>query len=205
MRLPRPQQARAQTTVDAVVHAAQELVLSGADRLPSVKTLVDVSGVSIGSIYHHFGDVDGVADSAFVAFLQAYREGLVHLLDDVTDGEHLVSTIVKHHVAWMCAVPPRTRFLRRHRGRLRDDAGVRASTGQFLGAVARQLSTAQPTLAAVSSSLWQPLVLGPAEALCHHWLDGRLPKNDHPEQHVAQLAAAAWASLRAASSASSAQ
>jgi len=60
----RARQSRAEATVTAVLHAAIELIEEGGESAVTVRTLEQRSGVSSGSIYHHFGDRDGVIAAA---------------------------------------------------------------------------------------------------------------------------------------------
>ena len=59
-------QARSTSTRESVIEAATELVVEEGHANVSMKELVERSGVSNGSIFHHFGSKDGVLEEIFV-------------------------------------------------------------------------------------------------------------------------------------------
>ena len=63
---------RRQVILDAALEAF-------AERGTAAATVDDVrrrSGASVGSIYHHFGDKEGLAAALYVEGLRSYQEGL---------------------------------------------------------------------------------------------------------------------------------
>ena len=58
-----------------------------------------LSGASIGSIYHHFGDKEGIADALYADGLRDYQGGFLAVLAADADLEWLMvdSTIVRAH------------------------------------------------------------------------------------------------------------
>ena len=65
-------QARSESTREKVLEAAERLVIEHGHQNVSMKELVDLSGVSNGSIFHHFGSKDGVLQAIFVRERRAY-------------------------------------------------------------------------------------------------------------------------------------
>lgn len=63
---PQPKQARAHETIDAVLVAANEAMKEGGEAAVRVQDISAKTKVSIGSIYHHFGDRDGLIRAAYV-------------------------------------------------------------------------------------------------------------------------------------------
>lgn len=63
---PQPKQARAHETVDAVLIAASDAMRIGGEAAVRVQEISAQTKVSIGSIYHHFGDRDGLIRAAYV-------------------------------------------------------------------------------------------------------------------------------------------
>ena len=58
-------QSRSKTTREKVLEAATGLVLEVGHERFSMKDLVERSGISNGSIFHHFGSKDGVLEEIF--------------------------------------------------------------------------------------------------------------------------------------------
>ena len=71
---PEPKQARAQSTIDLVLEAAKKAMAEGGEAAVRVQDISEQTKVSIGSIYHHFGDRDGLIRAAYVhTFRQAIQ------------------------------------------------------------------------------------------------------------------------------------
>ena len=74
---PQPKQARAQNTIDAVLAAAHEAIKEGGEAAVRVQDISEKTKVSIGSIYHHFGDRDGLIRATYVeTFRSAIQEDI---------------------------------------------------------------------------------------------------------------------------------
>ena len=57
---PQPKQARAKDTIDVLIKATDKAMRAGGEPSVRIQEISDATGVSIGSIYHHFGDRDGL-------------------------------------------------------------------------------------------------------------------------------------------------
>ena len=93
-------------------------------------TIADVrkrSGASVGSIYHHFGDKEGIAAALYVECLRDYHEGLIAVLADGPAAEPGIRRMVGHHLGWVARRPRHARFLfERPRGRRIGDRRIEA-------------------------------------------------------------------------------
>ena len=63
---PSPKQARAVDTIALVLEVTNKYLLSGGEAAVRVQEISKTANVSIGSIYHHFGDRDGLIRAAYV-------------------------------------------------------------------------------------------------------------------------------------------
>src|ERR687889_726220 len=68
------------------------------------------SGASVGSIYHHFGDKEGIAAALYVDCLRQYQAGFRAVLAEGLDAEATVKALVRHHLRFVEADPDRARF-----------------------------------------------------------------------------------------------
>lgn len=74
---PAPKQARAHNTIDAVLAAAKTAMAEGGEAAVRVQEISESTNVSIGSIYHHFGDRDGLIRATYVhTFRQAIQKDI---------------------------------------------------------------------------------------------------------------------------------
>lgn len=157
------------------------------------------AGVSIGSLYHHFGDRQGLVAALREALLRDYQAGFVATLEEEDEAAAGIAATVRYHVTWCTTHADAARFLlleapQGRRGGAAE-AGLEEANQAFFrrvlawlrphiryGAVRRlDLDTAY--------ALW----LGPAQERCRLWLDGRSAPPD--DAVVATLADAAVRSL----------
>ena len=63
---PQPKQARAHDTIETVLAETNKAMVKGGEAAVRVQEISEKTKVSIGSIYHHFGDRDGLIRAAYV-------------------------------------------------------------------------------------------------------------------------------------------
>jgi AcrR family transcriptional regulator len=171
------------------------------DKGVSATSIADIrrrSGASVGSIYHHFGEKDGIAGALYIDGLVDYQAGFVRVLLNAASTRDGVEQAVHHHIAWIVENRESARFLL-----LSRDASVVAATAsplrtinrEFFGAVLRwarpriergELRDLEPDLL---TALW----IGPSQDLARHWLTGR--SRTSLSNAAAVLADSAWRSL----------
>src|SRR5688572_4327023 len=70
----------------------------------SATTIADVrerSAASVGSIYHHFGDKEGIAAALYVECLRDYQEAFLEAFADERSAERGVKAMVRQHLSWV--------------------------------------------------------------------------------------------------------
>jgi AcrR family transcriptional regulator len=152
------------------------------------------SGASVGSIYHHFGDKDGIASALYIEILRGYQAGVVRALGRARDAEDGVKALVRYHLRWVERNPERARFL------LQSGAAGLA-VGDELKALNRSLASPlgdwidrRPAIRPLRREVFYATVVGPAQELSRAWLGGRISSLRKLED---ELAEAAWRALRA--------
>ena len=144
----------------------------------SINAIRQRSGASVGSIYHHFGDKDGIAGSLYLEGLHDYQQGFLAALHNSESTRDGIEAGVHHHLGWITRNRELARFLL-----LGRDAGVVASTEWPLRAMNRRFFAevaewTRPRMLAgelreleldVLTALW----IGPSQELARHWLAGR--------------------------------
>ncbi len=63
---PQPVQSRARDTVDSVIQVTNEALKAGGEAAVRIQEISATSHVSVGSIYHHFGDREGLIRATYV-------------------------------------------------------------------------------------------------------------------------------------------
>src|SRR3954454_1486336 len=156
-------------------------------------TLDDIrerSGASIGSIYHHFGDKEGIASALYAQLLAEWQDGFVAALRG-RGAERGVRAAVDHHLRWAARRPAAMRFLLTSTP---PRAAVAEQNRRFFGTVKTWLAShpreiRQDVDLATGEAVW----LGPATEYTRHWLAGNSPKPDRRRREL--LADIAWRSL----------
>lgn len=168
----------------------------------SIDMIREASGASVGSLYHHFGNKEGLAAEVYLEGLREFRRFLAEALRPVTGLEAATRAIVHANVDWICANQDWARFIFGYRmvlAKANREADLQAEAGDAQSAILSQL---ERLLAPGQALPWPPevyhsLVIGPTHDYARHWLEGRR------RQPLAELrevfADAAWNSLRPAS------
>lgn len=133
---------------DVILDAARTLVLDGGPRAASVAAIAKASGAPAGTLYHRFGNRDGILTAAWLRALRRFQERAL-----AADGETPADTAVAMAVAAVAfarALPEDARLLLTIRpGDLLDDepdaafrqtlAEMNAPLTERVAALAREL------------------------------------------------------------------
>jgi AcrR family transcriptional regulator len=170
---------------DAILAAGLEAFLrDGVAGAPIQRVAADAE-VSIGGLYHHFGDKRGLAAAVYERALVGYQQAFLEALDD--DVEAGVRAVVARHLDWCLRErPDEARFLLFHG----DAAGdLAAHNRAFFRAVMDWWRPRAPR--DLPFDLIYALWLGPAQEFCRLALSGRTTTDPGDT-----LADAAWAALK---------
>ena len=165
-------------------------------------TIEDVrrrSGASTGSIYHHFGDKEGVAAALYVEGLKDYQQGFLQGLRRTRSAEGLVKGAVRHHLRWVAANADLARFIFG-----RHETGVKAAVEEPMAQLNRRLfaeagARLEPffdggELRRLPLDVFNAVLIGPSQEFSRQWVAGRTQTSIRAaERHLAEMA---WASLR---------
>jgi AcrR family transcriptional regulator len=191
--------------VTTVTAGSRQRILDGALRCfdqrgvlaTTVEDIRRESSASVGSIYHHFADKEGLAVALYLDGMRRYQASFLRALEDNPGAEAGVKAIVAFHLRWCVANTALARFLLSRPARSTElEDGLRALNRPFFE---RVMSWWQPharagRLRAAQIDLLYAVWLGPAQEHCRHWLAGRARRS--PVQAAELLADAAWLSLQ---------
>jgi AcrR family transcriptional regulator len=192
----------APTTRERVLQAAGQLIATRGYDGFSIADLVSRSGVSSGSIYHHFRAKDGVLVALLLAAVEDYQRNLLAVLDEhPDDAQGGVHATVAAHLRWMQDHRREASLLLTRRDTLRG-----GGHGRRLGELNRHFvavnaawlerQAAAGRMPAVDVEVAHAVVFAPAQELCRRWLTDRSATT--PASLAAPLGRAAWAALVAA-------
>lgn len=146
------------------------------------------SGASVGSIYHHFGGKEQIADALYADALRDYQSGFLELLRE--DAERAIKGIVRYHLRWVEANPPLARFLLTDR----RPAEVRELNRAAFDALEAWRTRHADQLQPLSFDAFYAVVIGPAQEAARHRLAGR---TQSPTRRLErELADAAWRAVK---------
>ena len=153
------------------------------------------AGSSIWSIYHHFGNKDGLVAALFFAALDDQAMLAEPMIAAARSAREAIRASIRAYLEWVTAQPRLARFVYRahatvaagpqgpaleERNRVRHRA-LRHLINQ--GVEAGQLR-------ALPRETWVPLLIGPSETYCRAWLSDLVTAP--PVDHVELFADAAW-------------
>jgi len=181
---------RRQEILDAALAAFSERGFATA-------TIDDVrkgSGASIGSIYHHFGGKEDLADALYFEALRDYQAGIHETLRRNRDARRGVQGLVRHHLRWVATHPDLARWLIGWRG---GGEAVKELNRDLIRAMNDWL---RPHVDAgrvreLPLDLTYVILIGPAQEFARQWLEGRLRASMKDAERT--LPAAAWSALDA--------
>lgn len=94
---PQPKQARAKATVDQVIAETKIALAKGGETAVRIQEISKSTQVSIGSIYHHFGDRDGLIRATYVhQFASGVAEDIGNVKRFMTKM-HSTQDIIEHY------------------------------------------------------------------------------------------------------------
>ncbi|NEB74723.1 TetR/AcrR family transcriptional regulator [Streptomyces sp. SID14478] len=172
-----PKQARGAETSDRLLDTALRLYADGGEAGITVSALTKESGVSPGSLYHHFGSVDGLMNALLMRWLGRLLGELGPPLAHARSARDGIRALTRAYLAFLSHHPDAARLLHSSRAdrltmtqarQLRDAQEARLSplTQWVRGHVA------SGELAALPEPLLEAMILGPVIGVARSWLAG---------------------------------
>lgn len=168
----------------------------------TIEVIKAACSTSVGAIYHHFGNKDGLIASLFFCAQDDQAQLLSGYLSKAQTAQEGVYAMVFSYLDWVTAEPELARFQFQARSfvakgpHAEDLADRNKSRNKALMNWLSQPGRNAP-LSKCPPELLPSLVIGQSESYCRAWLAGRVRTS--PETHRELLAAAAWGSIGAIS------
>ncbi len=169
----------------------------------TIDMIREASSMSVGSLYHHFGNKDKIAAALFIQGMREFGDTARQYMKDLpaqARAEDGIKALVYANVDWICENPDWARFLFHHRStvksedsenKLKDDMKLfyQDVTAFFLP------RTQQGQLKPVPMELFSSLITGATHQYARQWLAGRSQKPLSNYREI--LAESAWVSVQA--------
>lgn len=174
----------------------------------TIDMIREASGMSVGSLYHHFGNKDKIAAAVFIQGMREFAELLQSYLGKAdaqvgleaeSKAKHGVKAIVYANIDWISQNPDWARFVFHHRS-IVSKAGAGNKLAGDMHLFFQQLIiwfkpyTEQGLFRSISMELLSSLITGPCHDYARHWLAGRY--NTPLAEYREEFANAAWNSVR---------
>jgi AcrR family transcriptional regulator len=198
-------------TRKAAIASARTLFLKRGLEATRIEDVRDDSGISTGSLYHHFGSKQGLLEAVVIDALADHKAHLmVALQAEIATGklgpkapaennaEAAIKAVIGSTATWITQNPDAARVIFRFRGAL-ESAGSSALKSHNRHELAPLIKRVQDwidqrQIKNFPIALLMPLMLGPLHEYARSWLAGRT--DQPPTKHIEVFFAAAWAALR---------
>jgi AcrR family transcriptional regulator len=160
---------------------------------------------SVGSLYHHFGSKEGIAEELFIEGIGRFNRGMLRRLRQSQGAEESVKAVVRFYCDWSTRNRALASYLHSR------DIDFSEQARERLKAVYRDYITqvftwfapfvASGEMRALPPDSYVPLISGPIQEYVRRWLSGHY---ERPPGAMKELFAdAAWKSVRASAHSSS--
>ena len=185
----------------AILESALDLLLEKGFGATTLDQILERSGASVGSFYHHFKNKLEVAAALYLSILESYQQAFVTELQKHSEPRAGIEAGVRHHLNWTASNHKAAAYLTHCRepevaeaSEARAQELNRAFFEQVIGWIATHVR--EKTIKPLPVELYHPLWIGPADEFARYWLaDSRNRKQLLGAARV--LAPAAWEALRA--------
>lgn len=189
-------QRRGEETKHRLLEAALESHESGDFTVQSILTK---SGVSLGSLYHHFGSFDSLAATLYAQCMADLLDHIVEALERARTARTGVQAVVTAYLAFVQSESPKARFIHAsaYASYLPAHTSLIAETkAPRMARMAAWLAphVAAGTIIALPDPLTEMLLIGPVAELSRRWLN--TPETDLTKA-AKLLAPRIWSALRA--------
>ena len=184
---------------ESILKAALGCFIGNGVEATTVDDIVRASGSSIGSLYHHFGNKEGVAAGLFIDGIERLNAGLLKKLKRCRSAEAGVRTVVTQYCDWVTANRDIARYLLNSRDiafpphtkdQLREIHSAHiAEIFRWFGPFVRD-----GDMKALPVDTYVPIISGPIQDYTRHWLAGQVQES--PARVKAIFADAAWNAVR---------
>ncbi|MET9549969.1 MULTISPECIES: TetR/AcrR family transcriptional regulator [unclassified Streptomyces] len=172
-----PKQQRGAETAERLLDAALQVYADSGEQGVTVSALTKASGVSLGSLYHHFGSVDGLMNALLLRWLGRLLGELAAAVERSRTARGGVRALVRTYLAFIQEHPDASRLLHSsyadrvgmaHAKQLRDAQEARLSP---LAEWVRR-HTESGEIAPLDVPMVEALVMGPIVATARRRLSG---------------------------------
>jgi AcrR family transcriptional regulator len=165
--------------------------------LTTIGDIQKAAGCSVGSLYHHFGSKEGVAEALWLLLIEEFNQTMLRRMQRARSGETAVRGVVLAYVAFSVRFPKSMRYLNAR------DIEFSPAGNEHKQALYREYIQAvfnffapfvrSGEIAELPLHAYVPLISGPIESYVRRWLAGEAPS---PKKVETLFADAAWNAVK---------
>ena len=152
---------------------------------------------SVGSLYHHFGSKEGVAEELFIVTIQKLNSGMLRKLKRSKHAEESVKAVVFFYSDWSTRNPKLARYLHSRDIDFSPEAKtrLRALRREYIRSVFTWFAgfVERGDMAVLPADAYVPLISGPIQEYTRLWLAGHAGS---PSNVKGLFAEAAWNAVK---------
>jgi AcrR family transcriptional regulator len=171
-------QARSLDRKKDILDAALHCFAQHGYEATSIGQLCELSGASVGSIYHHFGNKPRVAAELYIEGIRQVHQATLAALLVTRTVERGLASLIESYLGWVEKNPRYAKFLLSYRQAdfMREvHAELREANLRF-GATLRDWAKPhmeRGSLPRIEPELYRAILIAPAEVYARSWLDKR--------------------------------
>lgn len=155
---------------------------------------------SVGSMYHHFGNKEGLLAAIYLAALDDQMRLIAPRVEAASDTRGAIAALIGSYLEWVEHEPQMARFLfqaRHHVAAGPQQQALAERNQQRYASLHRRLAEGvkDGTVLKLPREVYASLLIGPAENYCRAWLSGRVKGT--PTRHGEIFVDAAWRMIAA--------
>ena len=189
---------KTQARKESVLNAALECFSERGVDSTTITEIHKRANCSIGSLYHHFGSKEGIAEELFLDGINRLNQGMLRKIRRCTNGRQSVHAVVEYYCEWSTRNQRMARYLHSRDIDFSEHAKARLKQlhRDYIIAVftwfAPFLESGEMRLLPVDA--YVPLISGPIQEYVRRWLSGH---HAHAPRQVKQLfAESAWNAVK---------
>ncbi len=172
-----PKQQRGEATVGLLLDAALRVYADSGEQGLTVSAVTKASGVSLGSLYHHFGSLDGLLVALTHRWLGRLLGAMVTALEGAPTARSGIDALVRAYLTFVQEHPDAALLLHSpvvDRMGMKDGKELRDSQATKVSAFALWVRPhiESGEIAPLPGALIESLVLGPVVGVARRWLSG---------------------------------
>jgi AcrR family transcriptional regulator len=172
-----PKQQRGEATVEQLLDAALRVYADSGEQGLTVAAITRASGVSLGSLYHHFGSVDGLMNALLTRWLGRLLDELVAALEHTRTAHTGIRALVRAYLNFVQEHRDAALLLHSSyadRQGMADGKRLRDAQEARLSPLAQwaERYVGSGDLAPLPAPLLESLILGPVIGVARRWLSG---------------------------------